>query len=338
MLPEALLLGASHLPALAAPAIASLPTPWATSHLLALDDSTATFVAGGASKLFRDMLLFPVDTWKVREQASVTADLRGRSGGAGSAVGLYSGILPILLTSIPAGGAYFAANRAALLFLSPYVGTGLTAASGAAVASAIAYWTLRTPAELLKTRAQVGGDGLGFVVNARSYIDAEGPGVLFRGLGTTLVRSIPFEVCRLTTIAWLQSADGPLGPEAAIAWASGGAGAFLASPSERAAAAGFLASGGASVVTQPLDTIKTLIQARRGAAAAAGGGAGEDAAGADGPGPATAWARAGAEIVSDGGGPAALWAGGVPRALSCAFSGALIFGVYGPVLEAVRQF
>jgi solute carrier family 25 S-adenosylmethionine transporter 26 len=265
----------------------------------------ATVVAGALSKLARDSVLHPLDTLKTRSQ--ILSDLQREAAQQGS---LYAGVLPTLLLSLPAGSAYFGLNE-----VCKDLGGS---AEFAAALSATGYWFVRTPSELLKTRAMTETDDLqpflqGDVRRFSSLLCNEGVGALWTGFGATVLRSIPFEVLRLSCYPILLEAF-----SATAANDSGVSGAL----------AGFTASSGAALLTQPLDTIKTSLQLTREASEWD-----ESAATSS---QVDRFASAVTTILANGG-PAALYRGGLYRAAIAGLGGGITFGTYQIALPWVEH-
>jgi hypothetical protein len=172
------------------------------------------------------------------------------------------------------------------------------------------FWTVRTPGEVLKTRMQVGGGAVAraSVLDAvRTLVAAEGPAALYSGYAQTLARSLPFDFVRFLAFDALLHAE----PTAALLGGTGASDTVC----------GFLASGFAALLTQPLDVAKTLAQgsARR---------AGDDEG---------AVRRLLAQTT-----PAnALelwWAGGAERVVLASLSGGVYFGVFEATKRALEPF
>ena len=266
----------------------------------------ATVVAGALSKLARDSVLHPLDTLKTRSQ--ILSDWQREAAQQGS---LYAGVLPTLLLSLPAGSAYFGLNE-----VCKDLGGS---AEFAAALSATGYWFVRTPSELLKTRAMTETDDLqpflqGDVRRFSSLLRNEGVGALWTGFGATVLRSIPFEVLRLSCY--------PIVLEAFSATAASDSGVS-------GALAGFTASSGAALLTQPLDTIKTSLQLTREASE-------WDEAAAATSSQVDRFASAATTILANGG-PAALYRGGLYRAAIAGLGGGITFGTYQIALPWVEH-
>ena len=263
----------------------------------------ATVAAGAVSKLARDVLLYPLDVAKIRGQAlpSACADEVTTSFSAG--------ILPVLLSSVPSGAAYFGLNAFVLEQLAPLHGSA-TVALAAAVA-AVGFWFILTPSELLKTRAVTApaGSRTSAVARVAEILHTEGVAGMFTGFGATVARSVPFEIIRLSLYPMVLAAV-VAGTDASVDGASG-------------AVAGAAASMSAALLTQPLDTIKTALQLER-----------DD----DGPpkAPLPRLASAAASIFAEGG-VASFYRGTIARCGSVGLAGSIKFGVYQAALPTLER-
>eukprot|EP00965_Chrysotila_dentata_P063908 2118031-Pleurochrysis_carterae.AAC.2 len=197
----------------------------------------AALVAGALSKSFRDLLLYPLDTLKTQAQVPGAAGFKEFNFRAA-----YAGIAPVLLLSLPAGASYFGTTELiemALASPAPYmtdwffvtsIPHSLVAGAGASVIS----WAVRTPAEVLKSRAQAFGTSPW--QEAKRLIQMQGATSLYRGYGATLARAVPFDATRQSLFEELSLLIGD------------------------ATSRGVVAGVVAALVTQPLDAVKTRLQ------------------------------------------------------------------------------
>ena len=253
-----------------------------------------TFIAGALARVGRDIIIHPLDTLTTRTQKDLEWQWSS----------MYAGLGPNLLIGVPASGAYFAMNA----FMLDACHTHLPQAFDdvglnmviAAVAAATIHWIIRTPGEVIKTRAQAefGGERAD-VERACAQIRNEGVLSLWTGLRATLYRSIPFEILRLCIYAVLLERLWPNN-------------AFLC---------GLTAGASAALLTQPLDTVKTRLQT--------------DEAVSTGEWRPSLLEAAMAILGERGGDPRALWAGGVARMVYCAASSAVLFGLFQALLQAL---
>ena len=128
-----------------------------------------------------------------------------------------------------------------------------------------------------------------------------GVGALWLGLPATLVRSVPFEVLRLSVYTATRSVEQISGD---------------------AALCGFIAGLLAALLTQPLDAVKTRKQTE----------ASDGMSNVLGP---IGVLRSAREMVEEAGTPAALFSGWSARATSASLSSAVLFGIYQALLEVL---
>jgi len=196
---------------------------------------------------------------------------------------------------------------------APALGPAQTFLAGGA--SGLCTSLVLTPLTLVKTRAEGGLSGGGGVLRAmRAIVRAEGPRGLARGLVPTALTVGPFAALFLALYTearrGLEERWGGEGgaPRGALAFASG-----------------CIAAAGATAATQPMDVVRTRIQA--GAAGAGAGGAGAGGAGA---GVAAVVAR----ILSREG-PAGLFTGFAPRVMKRGLQTALVFSLFEEIRPRV---
>ena len=125
-----------------------------------------------------------------------------------------------------------------------------------------------------------------------------GLGALWLGFPATLVRSVPFEVLRLSIYTAARSSP-QVGGDAALC--------------------GFVAGLTAAILTQPLDVVKTSKQTS------------DSSSGTLGP---LGVLRSAREIGEEGG-PTALFSGWSARATSASLSSAVLFGIYQALLDVL---
>lgn len=229
--------------------------------------------AGGATVVFH-----PVDTVKVVLQ---------RGGGEGVAAGavatirelgargLYRGVLPAALSMAPACavrmGTYESMKE--LLLADEGAGAGGEAArQGALVAlasalSVVASALVRSPLDMVKTQLQAGASsGTGSAL----WVAWSSGGVagLYRGVGLALMRDVPFFSLNLALYEQLRLRQ----INRRRAQRQAGAGGQL-TPTE-AVVVGAIAQGIAGFATNPIDVLKTRVQAGAAAVVAKGGSGG----------------------------------------------------------------
>lgn len=271
--------------------------------------------AGGAvQRLAKEVFLHPIDTVRCRlELQGAARSLRA----SGLFDDLYAGVLPSAAIGVPSGALFFAAKDAARTALRDVVGT---AAYGkevttilAVLAAQLPYWLARTPAELLKTRAQLGRvpAGVGPLESARRIVAAEGAGGLFVGFGSNIAYSAPADVVKFVAY------------DAIKRRAKQAKGGKLSTV--EAAICGALGSAIAQATCTPLDVIRTRIIAAQPNPDATEGGA---QALAD----ARSFSKVALRIYREDG-VGALFAGLAPRVARACASGSIQFGAY----EATRR-
>lgn len=292
-----------------------------TSLLSVAPDVQATVLAGALSKLARDGVLHPLDTLKTRAQIPCASQREAAMKGS-----LYAGVLPTLLLSLPAGAAYFGFNSAA----KEWCGSSVQGVALAGALTATGFWLVRTPSELLKTRAMTESDTSqpfvqGDLRRISSLLRDEGVAALWTGYGATTLRSVPFEVLRLSFYPLLMAALVTVAVE--MSWPDGASGAI----------AGFAASSAAALLTQPLDTIKTSLQlARVSGEASASPPSGLDSDDERSTSQLSRYAGAANAIVQQGG-PSALFRGSLYRAANAGLAGGITFGTYQLALPWVER-
>jgi hypothetical protein len=144
--------------------ISRLPLPTSSSLVTSKQDEITSneefirgLVSGAASRAAKEILLHPIDTIRARQQApGLVSSNQTISNVLTTITDLYSGITPALIGGIPAGAAFFGVkdytkSRLKKIGLSKELATIL-----AVGAANVPYWLIRTPAEALKTRQQVG--------------------------------------------------------------------------------------------------------------------------------------------------------------------------------------
>eukprot|EP01062_Namystynia_karyoxenos_P073864 TRINITY_DN70688_c0_g1_i1.p1 TRINITY_DN70688_c0_g1~~TRINITY_DN70688_c0_g1_i1.p1 ORF type:complete len:310 (+),score=93.55 TRINITY_DN70688_c0_g1_i1:69-932(+) len=186
-----------------------------------------SMIAGGAAGLTVDLVLFPLDALKTRLQS------RGGLRAAGGLSSPYRGIAAAALGSVPCSALFFvtyesAKGACAQRGYSGWAACAVSAACGEAVAC-----SLRTPAEILKQRMQVGQH------RRLSDAAAEMRRAGFRGMvgfKATAARDVPFSMMQYPMYEFckrrLQKGSEPLPVwQAALVGAMTGAiSAFLTTP------------------------------------------------------------------------------------------------------------
>ena len=215
-------------------------------------------VSGGVAAAAATVALHPVDTVKtLLQQGGGSAALRGLG-----VRGLYKGVVPAAFSMMPACavrmGAY-EAIKAQLLRrnerLSPETSVVLASALSVVVSSSV-----RSPLDMIKTQVQAGSArsvgaalsaawGAGGLLGVRSF---------YRGAGLALLRDVPFFSINL--LAYEQLKNAALAKAAARNAAAGSSLPPVLSNRE-AICIGAAAQGFAGFTTNPMDALKTRVQA-----------------------------------------------------------------------------
>lgn len=216
----------------------------------------ASIVSASSGAVATAFVVAPFDVVKTRSQASGSQSVMGsenvalrvlRQEGVGA---LWSGLRPSLLMTVPANVIYFSAYEHLRNAIadgrrgSEDVAPVLAAAGAKLLAS-----TATAPLELMRTRMQADRAFAqeGMVGGATALVRREGLSALFRGLGPTLIRDVPFSCVYLVGHERLKRLlVEPHGPQH---------GSFCAS-----FVAGGLAGAAATLLTMPLDVVKTRMQ------------------------------------------------------------------------------
>lgn len=163
-------------------------------------DLLAGFVSGIAVSLVKQVVLYPVDTVKVRLQTTPLEPGQTVWTRAGLFKDLYRGILVPLVFNAPAGGVFFAAKDAVKSSLATLGNVPSTLA--AILVAQFPYWLVRQPSEVLKVRRQAVGQppSASQSVDRKALrellgeLDVRRPGAvenLFQGFGSNLAYTFP---------------------------------------------------------------------------------------------------------------------------------------------------
>jgi hypothetical protein len=229
-------------------------------------------VAGGF-RAFSRALTFPFDTLKTVKQVK-RANKESPRIQEFTVDELFKGVLPAVLSAVPANAVFFVIYNYLLTVAASEPFERILALSNVDILqsstsvlflerllfSSIATLPsnlIKTPAELLKQRAQVQPDATMGSLIREAVRPPEGIRGLFLGNNAQLLRELPYNAIQMATFDYLK--DRLVGTDAASPslmlsrW-----GVDLATFS---AGLGFVAAGLAAALTQPADTVKTRLMA-----------------------------------------------------------------------------
>lgn len=207
--------------------------------------SAINFLAGLVAGVAVDVPLHPLDTVKTRLQAAEGFH------SAGGFRGLWGGLSPVLLRSVPCSSLFFVTYEHTRHRLERRVagaeGSAWCDATAGATANVIAC-SVRVPCEVLKQRMQAPGRqaALTLMQTARS-VGAKGIGGFYTGFGATVSRELTFAVIQMPLFERLKRAHpwadvGSSGSHGVVGMTCGG-----------------VAGAVAGALTTPLDVAKTQI-------------------------------------------------------------------------------
>lgn len=231
-------------------------------------------VAGGFRALSRG-LTFPLDTLKTVKQVK-RANKESSSIHEFTTIDeLFNGVVPAVLSAIPANAVFFviynylltlaASEPITRLLATSFDGSSFHPSTSVMFFERLLFSSIatlpsnliKTPAELLKQRAQVQPDATMMSLIEDAIRPPEGLRGLFLGNNAQLLRELPYNAIQMATFDFLK--DKLVGTDAASPslmlshW-----GVDLATFS---AGLGFVAAGLAAALTQPADTVKTRLMA-----------------------------------------------------------------------------
>ncbi|MES1909681.1 MAG: hypothetical protein MHM6MM_002382 [Cercozoa sp. M6MM] len=202
-----------------------------------------SFVAGGIAGSTVDAVLYPIDT--IKSQLQARADVRKVAVGRH----FYAGLVAAMAGSFPAAAAFWTGyhHGSQLVHQSTQLSEGTRQALApvvAAVAGDLVACSVRVPFEVVKQQMQVGlhTDTRTAVL---SIMRAQGPRGFFAGLGSTVVREIPFDVIEFSLWEAAKRQWFAHYQESALPYQS--------------ALMGAVSGGIAAAVTTPLDVVKTRL-------------------------------------------------------------------------------
>lgn len=208
-------------------------------------------VAAGAGAGFAEhFFMFPLDTLKTRLQSGKSRRLKEEIRAiflSERFAHFYRGCVPILASAVPAHAAYFGVYEAA----KRTVGESFTGITISASFATIAHDTITTPFDVVKQRMQMDEHRhfASSVDCAKRLMQTSGYLSFFRSLPTTIAMNIPFYSTHWLVYERILSRLGggdTRDYEHELSWE------YLV--------AGSLAGAAASIVSFPLDTVKTHLQ------------------------------------------------------------------------------
>ncbi|CAN0215331.1 unnamed protein product [Ectocarpus sp. 6 AP-2014] len=230
--------------------------------------SVATGLGAGFTRAASRTLTFPLDTIKTRSQLSrlgaddralLPTEMRRLVDGPASFKGVFKGFSAFLAQAGPSNAAFFlfydalnAIGAAAILGgdgsggISPSPSSSLWPTAlhlGASSVATVPANLVRTPAEVVKQRLQVGRESGNSLQAFLSIVRAEGVKGLFVGGKEQLLREIPFNAVQFTVYECLKASLG-----SSELWAD--------------AALGAASSAAGALATQPVDTVKTRVMTK----------------------------------------------------------------------------
>jgi len=303
----------------------------------------ATVVSASSGAVATAFVVAPFDVVKTRIHIEPTSSPRRvlttvlRQEGVGA---LWSGLRPSLLMTVPASVIYFSAyEHIRMAVASDERGSEEIAPVLAAAGAKLLASTATAPLELMRTRMQADRAFAqeGIVGGATALVRREGLSALFKGLGPTLIRDVPFSCVywlgyERLKLLFVESQSKPPHPHLHEHQHVSLSASFVA---------GGLAGAAATLLTMPLDVVKTRMQVagvvsgvvsgpllaplHSAAGAAGAAGVGTPAGGAVGGGLSTAAMMARIARLE---GPRALLAGTVPRLAKMAPSCAIMIASF----------
>ena len=246
-----------------------LSVPWMPNQKLqykslSLEQKLQGEVAAGAiGELAKDVLLHPIDTLKSRKQAA------GKEGedeekGDGDAFendersalqklkDLYAGFPAVATSSLPQGGVVFLAKKGGIELIklaSPSFAASLGGQAIPVGLGSIGYWGVRTPAEIVKVKVQLGQSSTvkDAFVDVRAQIRDNGLASLWKFYPALLSLDIPYAIMNFALYGIFNDAVASQGIEANVY-----------TRLITGVACGMIAAG----VTTPIDVAKTRIISR----------------------------------------------------------------------------
>eukprot|EP00189_Rhodosorus_marinus_P004299 CAMPEP_0113962074 /NCGR_PEP_ID=MMETSP0011_2-20120614/5696_1 /TAXON_ID=101924 /ORGANISM="Rhodosorus marinus" /LENGTH=317 /DNA_ID=CAMNT_0000973853 /DNA_START=105 /DNA_END=1058 /DNA_ORIENTATION=+ /assembly_acc=CAM_ASM_000156 len=200
-------------------------------------------ISGAIAGTVVDFVLFPLDTLKTRLQSGTAA-----KDAMQLLKGIYTGLLPAVLASAPAGAAFFGTYdylKRVFKQLDPEEKLATFHHMVAAAGGDIAGSAVRVPFEVVKQRLQAGAYTSASQA-VKSILASEGVRGLYTGFGSLVIREMPFDLIEFPLYEYLK-----------VVWARHNGDKPLAT--WQTALCGSAAGGFAAGVTTPLDVVKTRL-------------------------------------------------------------------------------
>ena len=251
-------------------------------------EALSGLAGGAAQRIAKDVVLYPIDTVKVRLQTAGNRELTRRS-----LADPYAGALAPLVVGVPSASLFFAVKDGLgqVALNAGFENEFVTEAATVTLAN-LPYWGARAPVELVKTRQQLARPPRPLGDVAREIYDGKGVGGFYAGAVESYCYAVPADIIKFYSYRALKKKYAGL----------------ATSPVATKALLGSAASSIAQLTTTPLDVCKIrAIQA---------GDRGD-----------VSIPRRIADIARDEG-PFELFAGVAPRLARAVVSGALQFGSY----------
>lgn len=208
---------AAEIPAIkpaAAPDLQKVSLPTAAAATLEKEPNIlSSYYSGAATRVSKELLLHPFDTVRARQQTSNTTasafsmEPESESSGPSMYSDLYSGLLPALVSGVPAGALFFGVKDSSKRYLKSK-GLSKTQATILSVAAAnVPYWVLRTPSEVLKTQQQIAGKGSEYssFAEAKSLFSQKSIPEIYKSYGSNIGYALPADVVKFVVYEQLSS-------------------------------------------------------------------------------------------------------------------------------------
>ncbi|KAJ1446815.1 mitochondrial carrier domain-containing protein [Pelagophyceae sp. CCMP2097] len=196
------------------------------------NDFISGLAGGAAQRLVKDIVLHPIDTVKTRLQRPGMRQLT-----RAALLNPYAGVVAPLVVGVPAGALFFGVKDLVARQMEGVVSSEALAEALAVGVANVPYWFFRNPAELVKTRQQLGAPG-GAAAVAADILKTDGPAGLYAGVTESYAYALPTDVVKFAAYRQLKASL----PGSGILHKAG---------------LGAAASALAQFATTPLDVVKT---------------------------------------------------------------------------------